>query len=483
MRSRTSVEPWRRVAGVEVEYGYATGQTNSVLFTGQPPRYIDCGHSNCWWPNGSRRYNDISGPEAATAECTDPWQMMHLVEANHQLMRAALYREGDPVPPFLAAPVADLFANNGYLDDWLHRRGTHLNFQLSRTTNVAQLHRFITAFLVTNIIVFGSGQFPYLNLNEPFRLSPRARSIEDIMSGATTRARPLINTRLEHHAFDSLRLHVTSTPNTHILPRMVAVEMAAYLGILAYFDTGRSQEGLPEFMYPIRALHTIDAHPDRPQLMKSGQPMTALDVQRWYFDRVWSLIDSTGAEADRLRPWVLEWGRYLDRLAVTFDPEYHFGMLDWATKQCFWRRWLSEHPRPLGVSWEDPWFKAYHTLDLDLHRITRSDDRPSRRDLLIKRFGGLDGDLVEWFKLNPPQNTRARVRAWLLEVCHPGSEVGITSLDWGKCSFKRHPCPPSSMLALSNTVTMPLPLNPNPPAQMLVNVVSRFPGARVLDKI
>jgi proteasome accessory factor A len=84
--------------------------------------------------------------------------------------------------------------------------GCHENYLLRRFVSLRTIERELIPFLVTRQLFTGAG----LLGPEGFELSQRARFLDDAVSSATTRSRPMVNTRDEPHADPDhyRRLHV-----------------------------------------------------------------------------------------------------------------------------------------------------------------------------------------------------------------------------------------------------------------------------------
>ena len=165
--------------------------------------------SNVFLRNGARLYLDVgSHPEYATPECdairelVDPRQgggadpRGLLVDAERRL-----HEEG------IAGDVY-LFKNN--TDSAGNSYGCHENYLVGRQGEFSRIADVLIPFLVSRQLVAGAGKVLQTPRGAVFCLSQRAEHIWEGVSSATTRSRPIINTRDEPHADAERfrRLHV-----------------------------------------------------------------------------------------------------------------------------------------------------------------------------------------------------------------------------------------------------------------------------------
>ena len=456
--------PFWRAIGVETEFGVVIENPDGT--SSFAPRYEDCPNSSCNFDNGDRRYLDVGKhPEGATGEVTTPLELMYAVEANYRLVRRHLVRGG-------ANGVSKLYANNGppgscgpKLDDVTWSR--HRNYMLLPDTDLLALHGFVEAYQISEILLLGSGHST-TDGRQSF-LSPRAPHIVNLIGSQTTGNRPLHNTRDEPLAGGGyMRFHDTALGNAQILPRLTAVGAGAMLGVLALLETDCPEP--PILSDPLESLHELNRNPAALLELESGELVTALEIQRWYFDRVYDLVVSAGDEAAHLLPWIIEWGELLDALGRSFDPADLVGKLDWATKRYMQLGWLERHPRPTSPNELIAWRKQYTALELSMHEISVEEDPPSTRERIIK--GHLDESLVRAaMERNVSDATRARVRSWFVRaLAHRGDHT----IDWQNVNARIDGCP-------KRYFHLPDPLDPNPSPEMVEFVQSINPGYPLLD--
>jgi proteasome accessory factor A len=143
-----------------------------------------------------------SPPEYATAECSSLADLLAQDRAGDAIIAAL----ADAARSRTGVRIA-LFKNN--LDSAGHSFGSHENYQIAREGAAALAARLIP-FLVTRQLIAGAGHVLVGRAGARYVLSQRADHISEALSSATTRSRPMINTRDEPHADGQKyrRLHI-----------------------------------------------------------------------------------------------------------------------------------------------------------------------------------------------------------------------------------------------------------------------------------
>ena len=199
-----------RIFGVETEYGVAVtgaerpvdaGQVAMTMF--QP---IVSRSTNTYLANGSRLYLDVgSHPEYATAEARDPREALAQDLAGEHVMRnLALKAQRKLRESYGAHAKIHVFKNN--VDSAGHAFGCHENYLVRRFVPLETIEHQLLPFLITRQLYTGAGRMT----PDGFQITQRADFLDEAVSSATTRSRPMVNTRDEPHADpDSFRrLHV-----------------------------------------------------------------------------------------------------------------------------------------------------------------------------------------------------------------------------------------------------------------------------------
>jgi proteasome accessory factor A len=252
-------------------------------------------------------------------------------------------------------------------------------------------------------LVCGAGKVLQTPRGAVYCVSQRAEHIWEGVSSATTRSRPIINTRDEPHADAERyrRLHViVGDSNMNEATTMLKVGSADL--VLRMLEQGVVFRDLT-LENPIRAIREIshDLTGTRAVRLAAGRTASALDIQREYYQRAVDFVERTSGDPSDKR--VLElWGRTLDAVAAQ-DLTRIEREIDWATKYRLIERYRAKNDLPLSSP-------RVAQLDLAYHDISRT------RGLyyLLLRKGAVDrvvSDLAIFeAKSVPPQTTRAKLR-------------------------------------------------------------------------
>jgi proteasome accessory factor A len=234
-------------------------------------------------------------------------------------------------------------------------------------------------------------------------LSQRAEHIWEGVSSATTRSRPIINTRDEPHADAERyrRLHViVGDSNMNEMTTLLKVGSADL--VLRMIEHGVTFRDLT-LENPIRAIREIshDLTGTRMVRLAAGRGASALEIQREYYNRAVEFVERNGSDASTDRVVEL-WGRTLDAVEKN-DLSLIDREIDWATKLTLIERYRSRHQLTLSSP-------RVAQLDLAYHDIQRG------RGLyyLLEAKGAVERvatDLAIFeAKSVPPQTTRAKLR-------------------------------------------------------------------------
>ena len=206
----------RRIYGIETEYGVTcTFRGQRRLSPDEVARYlfrrvVSWGRSsNVFLRNGSRLYLDVgSHPEYATAECDDLVQLLTHDRAGERILEGLLVDAERRLHEEGIAGEIYLFKNN--TDSAGNSYGCHENYLVSRHGEFQRMAEAVLPFLVSRQIVCGAGKVQQTPRGAVYCVSQRADHIWEGVSSATTRSRPIINTRDEPHADAERyrRLHV-----------------------------------------------------------------------------------------------------------------------------------------------------------------------------------------------------------------------------------------------------------------------------------
>jgi proteasome accessory factor A len=236
-----------------------------------------------------------------------------------------------------------------------------------------------------------------------FCMSQRAEHIWEGVSSATTRSRPIINTRDEPHADSDRyrRLHViVGDSNMGEYPTFLKVGAAAIL--LRMLEDPRVVLRDMTLENPIRAIREISHDPTctRRVRLANGREASAHEIQSEYLNRALRYAethDLSPLEKQALGMWEhVMAGIEKDPLSLEHE-------VDWVTKHNLIETYRARESLTLG-------HPRVALLDLQFHDISRERGvfyKLQKRGLVERICVDADiDDAVE----NPPQTTRARLR-------------------------------------------------------------------------
>jgi proteasome accessory factor A len=399
----------RRIFGIENEYGVTcTFHGQRRLSPDEVARYlfrrvVSWGRSsNVFLKNGARLYLDVgSHPEYATPECDSLHTLVAHDKAGERILEGLVIDAEKRLHDEGIAGDIYLFKNN--TDSAGNSYGCHENFLVGRHGEFSRLADVLIPFLVTRQMICGAGKVLQTPRGAVYCVSQRAEHIWEGVSSATTRSRPIINTRDEPHADAERyrRLHViVGDSNMNESTTLLKVGSADL--VLRMIEHGVTFRDLT-LENPIRAIREIshDMTGTRPVRLAAGRTATALEIQREYYSSAVEFIAQNGG--DLVVKQVLElWGRTLDAIEQQ-DLSVIDREIDWATKYQLIERYRAKHDLPLSSP-------RVAQLDLAYHDISRT------RGLyyLLQRKNAVErvvSDLAVFeAKSVPPQTTRAKLR-------------------------------------------------------------------------
>jgi len=278
----------RRVFGIETEYGITfnyRGQRR--LSPDDISRYlfrkvVSWGRSsNVFLENGSRLYLDVgSHPEYATAECDGLLDVVAQDKAGetilHELVDYAqqqLESEGHEGDIYL-------FKNN--TDSTGNSYGCHENYCIDRVDDLSRLEQVFIPFLITRSLFAGAGRIVTGPTGARFSMTQRAEHIWDSISSATTRSRPIINTRDEPHADPERyrRLHVI-LGDSNMSEHATYLKVATACIVLAMIEDKSTILRDLTLESPIDSLRNMsyDLWSEQTLALANGRTMTPLEIQ------------------------------------------------------------------------------------------------------------------------------------------------------------------------------------------------------------
>ena len=234
-------------------------------------------------------------------------------------------------------------------------------------------------------------------------VSQRAEHIWEGVSSATTRSRPIINTRDEPHADAERfrRLHVivgdSNMSETTMLLKVGATDL-----VLRMVEAGTVMRDLT-LENPIRAIRDVshDMTGRRKVRLANGREVSALDIQQEYLSKARDFADRKGP--DPITERVLDLWELTLRAVSSGDLGLVAREIDWVTKYQLIERYRAKHDLPLSSPRVAQLDLAYH----DVHRGRGLYYLLQRRGAVERACRDLD---IFQAKSVPPQTTRARLR-------------------------------------------------------------------------
>jgi proteasome accessory factor A len=359
--------------------------------------------SNVFLRNGARLYLDVgSHPEYATPECDSVPDLVVHDKAGERILEGLLVDAERRLHEEGIAGDVYLFKNN--TDSAGNSYGCHENYLVARHGEFSRLADVLIPFLVTRQVLCGAGKVLQTPRGAVYCVSQRAEHIWEGVSSATTRSRPIINTRDEPHADAERyrRLHVIVGDSNMSEPTMLLKVGATDL-VLRMIEAGLVMRDLT-LENPIRAIREVshDMTGQRKVRLANGREASALEIQTEYLTKARDFAERRGV-VDGVVKRVLDlWERTLSAID-TGQLELVEREIDWVIKYRLIERYRAKH----SLAMSSP---RVAQLDLAYHDINR------HRGLyyLLERRGQVDRvarDLdIFQAKSVPPQTTRARLR-------------------------------------------------------------------------
>ena len=366
--------------------------------------------SNVFLPNGGRLYLDVgSHPEYATAECDNLSDLIKQDQAGDRIVEELAVSAEIRLNAEGINGQIHLFKNN--MDAAGNSYGCHENFSVSRKKNFEEVTESIIPFLITRQIFCGAGKWISSSKGANFQISQRAEHMWESVSSATTRSRPIINTRDEPHADpdEYRRLHIivgdSNMSETTTVLKVATTELmlrAAELGLLKDKFTIEN---------PIKTIREIsnDLKFRNSFRLSSGREITALQMQNEMYNIVLSM---PGLDEILDKPFyryaINLWRRSLDALESQ-DFSLVDKELDWMIKRKFMNSYKEKHHL-------NDMDSRLILLDISYHNI-----RKDRGLFYILEKSGMAKTLITNNDVNsamenPPETTRAALRGRFIKV-------------------------------------------------------------------
>jgi proteasome accessory factor A len=399
----------RRIFGLENEYGVTcTLRGQRRLSPDEVARYlfrrvVSWGRSsNVFLENGARLYLDVgSHPEYATPECDSIADLVAHDKAGERILENLLLSAEQRLREEGIRGVIHLFKNN--TDSAGNSYGCHENYLTSRRDDFGHYAEVLIPFFVSRQIYAGAGKVLQTARGAVYCISQRAEHIWEGVSSATTRSRPIINTRDEPHADAERfrRLHV-------IVGDSNMSEYATFLKVGATSILLRMLEDPSVVLRdmtlenPIRAIREISHDPScrRKVRLANGREASALEIQGEYLTRAQRYQEQKGLSPLEEQALGM-WEHCLNGLEK--DPDSLDRECDWVIKRRLIESYRERHSIPLT-------HPRVALMDLQYHDVSRERGlfyRLQARGLVERTCTDA---VIQQAVDSPPQTTRARLR-------------------------------------------------------------------------
>lgn len=404
----------RRIFGIENEYGVTcTLRGQRRLSPDEVARYlfrrvVSWGRSsNVFLENGARLYLDVgSHPEFATPECDDLEDVVAHDKAGERILEGLVKGAEERLEEEGIRGEIFVFKNN--TDSAGNSYGCHENYLVSRHKDFHRTVDVLIPFLVTRQIFLGAGKLTQTPRGTAYSLAQRADHIWEGVSSATTRSRPIINTRDEPHADAERyrRLHVIAG-DSNMSEYATFVKIGTMVALLQMIERDVVFRDLT-LENPIRAIREVshDITCSRKVKLANGRELSALDIQWEYLDRAMRFARSPGFPPQVQRA-IDRWEHLLTGLEK--DPMTLNREVDWVMKY----RMLERYGETRQIPMSDP---KMSMMDLAYHDV----DRTQGLYYLMEARGLTDrvvtDEKVADAVTRPPETTRARLRGAFIKA-------------------------------------------------------------------
>src|ERR1700675_3256766 len=361
----------RRIFGLENEYGVTcTLRGQRRLSPDEVARYlfrrvVSWGRSsNVFLRNGARLYLDVgSHPEYATPECDNVVDLVIHDKAGERTLEGLLVDAERRLREEGIAGDIYLFKNN--TDSAGNSYGCHENYLVGRHGEVGRLADILIPVLVTRQVICGAAKVLPTRRGAVYCVSQRAEHIWESVSSATTRSRPIINTRDEPHADAERfrRLHVI-VGDSNMSEDATFLKVGATSIVLRMLEAPSTVMRDLTLENPIRAIREIshDITCRRPVRLANGRELSAIDIQAEYLNRALAFAKRPGLPP--LEQKALEmWEHVMSHLEQ--DPLKLTTEVDWVIKHNLIESYRTRGALPLT-------HPRVSLVDLAYHDVTRS---------------------------------------------------------------------------------------------------------------
>lgn len=422
------VDPARRIMGLETEFGLHFDAPHARAVTPEEVAghlfhsVVEWGRSsNVFLTNGSRLYIDVGAhPEYATAECDSLSDIVAYDKAGERIVHDLVAKGEARLASAGLEGSIYLYKNN--TDSAGNSYGCHENYLVRRRADYKAFASVLLPFFVSRQMVTGSGCITRTPQGAHYSFSPRADHMWEGMSSATTRSRPMINTRDEPHAHADLyrRMHVIVGDSTMTEPT-TRLKMGTTDLLLRILEARLKlpELGLANEMQAIRTI-AHDVTGTATVELADGRHMTGADLQEACLTSVRGHLDDVIERTEETEAVLDLWERGIAAVRSQ-DASPVETELEWAVKF----RVLERYRDRLGCELDDP---RLARLEMAFHDVspTRGLFNRLQADGLVSRVVAED-DIVR-ATTEPPASTRAALRGrFVREALASGRDYTV---DW-----------------------------------------------------
>ena len=406
----------RRIYGIETEFGVTfTLRGQRRLSPDEVSRFlfrkvVAWGRSsNVFLENGSRLYLDVgSHPEFASAECDSLHDVVAQDKAGELILRELVDFAQQQLDDEGIRGEIFLFKNN--TDSTGNSYGCHENYCIERIEDLTRLEQVFIPYLISRQIFTGAGKVVTNPKGTSYSMSQRAEHIWEAISSATTRSRPIINTRDEPHADPERfrRLHViVGDSNMSEFATYLKVGTAAV--VLAMIEDKQTVLRDYNMASPINALRDIsyDLWSKETVKLVNGRDMTALEIQEDLCERAEAFVQSHDELPEDQKNAVRLWREVIEQYRS--DPMQLSDRVDWIAKLQ-----IIEHEQARShIKLDDPKIALidllYHDTNVDKGLYYRR----QAREHFIRMVSDED---IKAATTTPPATTRAHMRGTFIKA-------------------------------------------------------------------
>ncbi len=406
----------RRIYGIETEFGVTfTLRGQRRLSPDEVSRFlfrkvVAWGRSsNVFLENGSRLYLDVgSHPEFASAECDSLHDVVAQDKAGEMILRELVDYAQQQLDDEGIRGEIFLFKNN--TDSTGNSYGCHENYCIERIEDLTRLEQVFIPYLISRQIFTGAGKVVTNTKGTNYSMSQRAEHIWEAISSATTRSRPIINTRDEPHADPERfrRLHViVGDSNMSEFATYLKVGTAAV--VLAMIEDKQTVLRDYNMASPINALRDIsyDLWSKETVKLVNGRDMTALEIQEDLCERAEAFVQGHDELPEDQKNAVRLWREVIEQYRS--DPMLLSDRVDWIAKlQIIEREQERSH-----IALSDPKIALidllYHDTNVDKGLYYRRQARGHYTRMVS------DEDIKD-ATTTPPATTRAHMRGTFIKA-------------------------------------------------------------------